>query len=71
MASTHAAPVAPFGAIAIFRGINHVEAAFVGLKMWNANRKTNKVLSTLSFAQLEDIGLCQNGTKATNFTRIK
>lgn len=47
----------PFGAIAIFRFVNKLEALRNSVLEWNAARVTHKALSGLSNAQLDDIGL--------------
>jgi len=71
MATTYATTAAPFGAIATFRAINFVEASLNGLATWNANRKTVKALSALSFHELQDIGLSRADIKNFGNGRLR
>ncbi|UWR07203.1 MULTISPECIES: DUF1127 domain-containing protein [Ruegeria] len=48
---------APLGAATILRVVDGISHAFEAAAEWNTSRKTRKLLSQLSDAQLEDIGL--------------
>ncbi|WP_170363945.1 DUF1127 domain-containing protein [Ruegeria arenilitoris] len=48
---------APLGAATILRVVDGISHAFEAVAEWNTTRKTRKLLSQLSDAQLEDIGL--------------
>nr|WP_170481299.1 DUF1127 domain-containing protein [Ruegeria arenilitoris] len=48
---------APLGAATILHVVNAFTTTFDEVIEWNKNRKTRKVLSGLTDAQLEDIGL--------------
>ena len=48
---------APLGAATILRVVDGISHAFEPAAEWNTSRKTRKLLSQLSDAQLEDIGL--------------
>lgn len=48
---------APFGAIATFNFINKFEGIVASVSDWNAKRKTQNILASLSDRELADIGL--------------
>lgn len=50
---------APLGAATILRVADGISHAFEAVAEWNTARKTRKLLSQLSDAQLEDIGLAR------------
>lgn len=48
---------APLGAATILHVVDGMSHAFEAVVEWNTSRKTRKLLSQLSDAQLDDIGL--------------
>ncbi len=56
-APTRTTPVAPFGAIAIYRLVQTVAAAGQALRARIVARRTRRILAGLSDEILEDIGL--------------
>ncbi|WP_420585518.1 DUF1127 domain-containing protein [Ruegeria sp.] len=48
---------APLGAATILHVVDAIYSTYENAVQWNATRKTRKVLSELSDAQLADIGL--------------
>ncbi|WP_170382353.1 DUF1127 domain-containing protein [Ruegeria atlantica] len=50
---------APLGAATILHVVDTFYAIYDNAVAWNETRKTRKVLSELSDAQLDDIGLCR------------
>lgn len=57
MATFETTPVAPFGAISIFRFVNFVGETYAALQAWNDARATRVALSRLSDRELDDIGI--------------
>jgi uncharacterized protein YjiS (DUF1127 family) len=53
------APVAPMGAVSIFRVSYLAGQAAASLIAWNNARKTRNALYALSNRELDDIGLCR------------
>lgn len=66
MAITNQANATPFGAISTYHAIRAVEAAVNSLVMWNAKRKTYKMLDRLTHHELEDIGMTRADVEALN-----
>jgi len=60
MTTAVATPVAPFGAIAIFRMVNAVDRTINAITTWKANRVTRIALTSLSDDLLNDIGLSRS-----------
>ncbi|MES0825520.1 DUF1127 domain-containing protein [Ruegeria sp. SCP11] len=50
---------APLGAATILHVVDTFYATYEKAIEWNESRKTRKLLSELSDAQLDDIGLCR------------
>ncbi|CAD0184556.1 hypothetical protein RUESEDTHA_01438 [Ruegeria sp. THAF57] len=48
---------APLGAATILHVVDAIYGTFEKAALWNESRKTRKLLSNLSDAQLEDVGL--------------
>lgn len=48
---------APLGAVAILRAVDSIYNLKNSVVAWNEARETRKILSNLSTAQLQDIGL--------------
>ncbi len=57
MATYNSAATAPFGAIAVLNAVTAFETAVNAVRAWHLRRRTIAELSTLSRAQLSDIGL--------------
>ena len=54
---------APLGAATILHVVDAFTATYQKAVAWNQTRKTHQLLSGLSDAQLEDIGLCRADIK--------
>lgn len=59
MAAVETSPVAPFGAVAIYRIVQFIANAAFAVSGWNDARITRKALGKLSDHELDDIGLCR------------
>ena len=57
MAHIATTPDLPLGAVTVHRGVTFVSGIAARLREWNERRRTVLVLSRLSDAQLDDIGL--------------
>ncbi len=57
MANAIAKTHAPLGAVTILHVVDAIISVFNSVVEWNNARKTRKILSQLTDAQLEDIGL--------------
>ncbi len=66
MATMNPTNAAPFGAISTYRATRAVEAAVNSLVVWNAKRKTYKMLDRLTNRELEDIGMTRADVEALN-----
>lgn len=56
----------PFGAEFSLKVVNFVDATVANFLSWNAARKTEKALNSLSDRQLEDIGMYRGAIKTTS-----